>query len=249
MDDLQRKMRDDWNERGMDDPLYWTMNSRPRYEWDEDDYYHTGVSTVALNVLPFVEEHKPKPLHQMRVLDVGCGTGRITLALAEKFGTVMGVDVSDVMVDKARQHAEDKGVGNVQFLTVDGSGLPPRFAVPFDLIVSIAVIQHIPDQDIQLQYLRDIPKHINQGGLFVLHLYSDVANYERAKLNWAARAERNELIGWAEIAREEFHRWETSICHALPADLIVSTLKESGAEILVDQGAGTSLHWLMGKVR
>ena len=57
------------------------------------------------------------------VLDVGCGTGATTLALAERLGTAgrcTGIDISQVLVDIARHRAEAAGATNARFVLGDG---------------------------------------------------------------------------------------------------------------------------------
>ena len=56
------------------------------------------------------------------VLDVGCGTGRTTLALARRVapgGQAVGVDISDEMLMRAQEHAEAAGTENVSFVHAD----------------------------------------------------------------------------------------------------------------------------------
>ena len=47
---------------------------------------------------------------EMKVLDIGCGGGRYALALAERVGYVVGIDVSPKMIENAREWAKKKGV-------------------------------------------------------------------------------------------------------------------------------------------
>jgi SAM-dependent methyltransferase len=57
-----------------------------------------------------------------RVLDVGCGCGQTTLELARRVGTsgsVLGVDISSVMLDRARELARAAGVAHVDFTNAD----------------------------------------------------------------------------------------------------------------------------------
>jgi ubiquinone/menaquinone biosynthesis C-methylase UbiE len=57
-----------------------------------------------------------------QVLDAGCGTGRTTLELASRVapeGRALGVDITEVMLERARQHAARAGAGNVGFLHAD----------------------------------------------------------------------------------------------------------------------------------
>src|SRR5688572_25349292 len=57
-----------------------------------------------------------------RVIDVGCGCGGTTLELARRVGargSVLGVDVSNVMLSRARERARAAGVANVEFVDAD----------------------------------------------------------------------------------------------------------------------------------
>jgi len=56
------------------------------------------------------------------ILDVGCGCGQTTLELARRAGSggaVTGIDISTVMLDRARQVAQEAGVRNVEFVNAD----------------------------------------------------------------------------------------------------------------------------------
>ena len=61
-----------------------------------------------------------------RVIDVGCGCGGTTLALAERGARVVGVDISRPMLARARQRAAGLGLGNVEFICSDAATEPFR---------------------------------------------------------------------------------------------------------------------------
>src|SRR5437016_14512065 len=65
----------------------------------------------------------------MRVLDVGCGPGRHSLALARRGFTVVGVDISETFVRLARQAAEAEGLP-ATFVRADARAM--SFAGEFD---------------------------------------------------------------------------------------------------------------------
>lgn len=58
---------------------------------------------------------------ESRVLDVGCGCGATTLAIARRVerGSVIGVDASEPMLDHARNRAKEEGLNNIEFLQAD----------------------------------------------------------------------------------------------------------------------------------
>lgn len=83
------------------------------------------------------------------VLDLGCGSGGITLSLAEDYGAarVVGVDIEAPVLAKARQRAVERGLdGRVEFLRVEPGPLP--FADgSFDIFFSKDAMIHVPDKE------------------------------------------------------------------------------------------------------
>ncbi len=92
-------------------------------------------------VLPTLELMELAPTH--RVLDVGCGSGWLVRRLARQVpqGRVVGVDVSDQMVRRAREASV--GVGNVSF-QVGAAGHLPCPANSFDRIISVESAYYWP---------------------------------------------------------------------------------------------------------
>jgi SAM-dependent methyltransferase len=85
-----------------------------RFWVDHDDRYDTLLARHGEALLAAAG---PRPGEH--VLDIGCGCGSTTLRAADlvasEGGTALGVDISRAMIDRARTHAADSGVGNVQF--------------------------------------------------------------------------------------------------------------------------------------
>lgn len=76
---------------------------------------------------------------QMRVLDIGCGTGYGTAELAQQAQSATGIDVSAEAIGYARTHYP---LPNVTFLTASATALPFP-AASFDLITAFEVIEHL----------------------------------------------------------------------------------------------------------
>jgi SAM-dependent methyltransferase len=86
-----------------------------------------------------------------RALDAGCGSGRHTLALADRFDEVVGLDVSQPLIDIARRRRSHPRVRYVvrdllAFTDLDG----------FDLVFSSTTLHHLPDLDAALRHLRGL---------------------------------------------------------------------------------------------
>ena len=67
------------------------------------------------------------------LLDVGCGTGQIALPLRDDFGRVVGVDLSQEMIDYVNQRSEELGATNTEFIQLAGEEIG-SLTGPFDLI-------------------------------------------------------------------------------------------------------------------
>jgi SAM-dependent methyltransferase len=81
-----------------------------------------------------------------RCLDVGCGGGDVTLALARLAGPAggaVGVDIDEVKLGIARDEAAEAGVENVDYLAASVDELPPDEA--FDLVYARFLLTHLPD--------------------------------------------------------------------------------------------------------
>jgi SAM-dependent methyltransferase len=74
----------------------------------------------AAGVSPrFLELVGHEPLPALRVLDVGCGSGRLALALAAAARSVVGLDLDTAALDEARRHAAARGLASVEFHEAD----------------------------------------------------------------------------------------------------------------------------------
>jgi trans-aconitate 2-methyltransferase len=86
-----------------------------------------------------------------RVLDIGCGQGKVTAQIAARVprGRVVGVDPSHDMIDFAKAHFAE---ANLRFEAGDARTLP--FRGEFDRVVSFNALHWVPDQDAALQSIR-----------------------------------------------------------------------------------------------
>jgi arsenite methyltransferase len=97
------------------------------------------------------------------VLDLGSGAGFDCFLAARKVGPagrVIGVDMTDAMLDKARANAEKSGLGNVEFRKGEIESLPVTDG-SVDVVISNCVLNLVPDKD---QAFREIHRVLKPGG-------------------------------------------------------------------------------------
>ncbi|HEY5483850.1 MAG TPA: class I SAM-dependent methyltransferase [Propionibacteriaceae bacterium] len=104
------------------------------------------------------------------VLDLGCGTGAHAVRLALRGYDVVGVDVSDGMLDAARRRAEHAGSSTVSFVHGDirALGLDRRFDA---VICMFAVLGYQTTDEDVAKALDTVRLHLAPGGLFVFDVW------------------------------------------------------------------------------
>jgi|RhiMetdeSRZDD1v2_1073273.scaffolds.fasta_scaffold443913_2 ubiquinone/menaquinone biosynthesis C-methylase UbiE len=99
-----------------------------------------------------------------RVLDAGCGTGHTALALAPLVAEVVGVDLTEAMLEQGRRLAAERGLTNVTFRTGDVEQLPFPDA-SFNIVASRYSAHHYPRPSAAL---REFARVLRPGGVFLL---------------------------------------------------------------------------------
>lgn len=104
-----------------------------------------------------------------RVLDAGCGTGHTVVALARHFPAVafVGIDHSRQALRQARRVAREQGAANVEFREAD-LAQPPDGSDPFDAILSLGVVHHMPDR---AGAVARLAQRLAPGGRLLLWVY------------------------------------------------------------------------------
>lgn len=127
-----------------------------------------------------------------RVLDLGCGTGRLLGWLAERSAHVVGTDLSEGMLRAARSRMKDRPL-----VLYDGERLPFRDG-SFEAVTAVGVFQDLPEDDLYLALLTETARCLAPGGrLYLLEQVSD-----RADRPWRGAGEVIDLCARAGLGLE-----------------------------------------------
>ncbi len=161
-DDASAAMKSAWDERAREDSR-WYINTVKRGQSDEE---------FAASAKPDVEQFvfsdpvftSGANLSELRLLEIGCGIGRMTQHLATVFKEVHATDVSGEMINQARTRLAD--FRNVHLYETNGydvASLPDDY---FDRIFCVYVFQHVPEVEVVRANIRDAARTLKPGGLF-----------------------------------------------------------------------------------
>ena len=158
-----RRMRDLWNAQSRQSRLGYISHLRSG-AWDQQEFELVGDRFVA-RMLERFEEFGSVPLSESAVLEIGCGVGRFLRPLSSRFSQVTGVDISEEMLQAAREYCRDSP--NVRLVLNDGTGLREIKDASVDYVVSAGVFQHITDFDVIVNYLREAIRVLKPGGILL----------------------------------------------------------------------------------
>jgi len=133
-----------------------------------EDSGQSVLSSLDSHILPLVPGLTERLAKGIRVLDVGCGSGRIVNRLAERFprSRFVGMDLSPDAIGAARREAAQQGLRNVEFLARDLSNFD-EMAEPhaYDVITTFDAIH---DQAKPLNVLRGIHRALAPDGVYLM---------------------------------------------------------------------------------
>jgi ubiquinone/menaquinone biosynthesis C-methylase UbiE len=156
------QVRRDWTTLGARDPLWAVSVSAGKRggRWEVDEFLALGRRDVAAARARLADLGLPTTWE--RVLDFGCGAGRLSQALAEHADEVVGVDVSAPMLDTAR--ALDRSGGRCRFVLNEAPDLHVFPSGSFDLVYSELVLQHLPRR-VVADYLAEFVRVLRPGAI------------------------------------------------------------------------------------
>jgi ubiquinone/menaquinone biosynthesis C-methylase UbiE len=212
------QMKSDWNARAQENSK-WFINTI-RDQQTERDFDQNGnmevKRLVSKDLLLLTGGRDPRNL---RLLEIGCGTGRMTRALANIFGEVNATDVSGEMIKQAAERLHD--CHNIIFRETNGVDFKLFDDQSFDVIFCAFVYQHVPTAEVIRNNLADAYRVLRAGGVFKFQT-NGVAN--EAFRNQSKDTWTGEVFG---------------------EDLIRSLARQLGAQMMSISGNGTQYCWTL----
>lgn len=100
------------------------------------------------HIVPLLQQHfdlpnTDNPLKNLNVLDIGCGGGLMSEALAKLGANVHGIDIAENNISIARQHANDQSL-DIQYANIEVKDLIDN-DILYDVILNLEVMEHVSD--------------------------------------------------------------------------------------------------------
>lgn len=135
-----------------------------------------------------------QPLTELRTLDIGCGGGILSEAMATLGAEVHGIDVVDRSIAIARHHADQTGL-SIRYQTITVEALAQQ-GLQYDVVLNMEVVEHVADLP---GFVRDCAQLVRPGGIMF------IATLNRTWLSWLTA-----IVGAEYVLRwlpKGTHRW------------------------------------------
>jgi 2-polyprenyl-3-methyl-5-hydroxy-6-metoxy-1,4-benzoquinol methylase len=144
-----------------------------------EDSGQSVMSSLETHILPLVAGLTDRLAKGLRMLDVGCGQGRIITRLAELFPAshFVGMDLSIEAISTAKAEAAARGLSNVEFVSIDLSDFD-KIATPesYDFITTFDAVH---DQARPLAVLTGIFRSLRPGGVYLMQEIKGSSHVDR----------------------------------------------------------------------
>lgn len=157
-------MRDFWDARAGEDPYFFVDNRLSYGAPDLERFWDGGREAVDEILAELGVEITADDV----IVDLGCGVGRATRILAERGASVKAIDISERMLEVARE--ENAHLDNVEWIHGDGVSLAGIDSESAGALFEFVVFHHIPDPEVTYGYVREIGRVLRPGGWAALQV-------------------------------------------------------------------------------
>jgi ubiquinone/menaquinone biosynthesis C-methylase UbiE len=223
-----------WNERARENAPHFIATNAASYDQpDMAAFFNSGEEEVS----HFLAAIDYNPSVEMKMLEIGCGIGRMTRALAKRFGTVYGIDISSEMIDQGKRYLAD--CSNVHLSVSSGTDLCQFDNASIDFCFSYIVFQHIPDPAITVNYISEIGRVLKPGGIAYFQVNTRVWPLDSLRRRLQPRARLQRLLGAPSYISPA---WVGS---TLPVETLRQAIEAAGLKLERLTGVGTQYTWVL----
>ena len=183
-------MRRDWDERARRDAFLYIASWRK--DWNKESFFESGEQDYLRLVHSVLQELRFDPGGKI-MAELGCGAGRMTRSFAQRFQSVLAVDISAEMQSRAKEHLQT--LSNIRWVLSSGETFSSIESCSVDFVFSYLVLQHMPTKDVVCSSIREMMRILRPGGVFLFQFNGS----DQPTMNWKGRAISAILDGIASI--------------------------------------------------
>jgi 2-polyprenyl-3-methyl-5-hydroxy-6-metoxy-1,4-benzoquinol methylase len=231
-----------WRRLGTIDPYLRTVRTLDPYKLDsaspdEPERYFASGERYITHLFDTIERHVAPGFRPRTGVDFGCSVGRLSIPLARRCQSIVGLDVSRDALAEGEANAARQGVTNARWLASDDE--LSNVTHPVDLFHSYNVLQHLPVER-GMSIIRRALHLLDRGGIIAVHVpYADRASRLRRAINWA-QVEIPGVNVLANIARGRPYDYPQMLMNSYDVGAIMDLTRERGCSqihcLLIDQG-------------
>ena len=139
-------------------------------DYDEDVAFYLNYASIYADHI-YSEDKAKIQNPKSQILELGCGTGRLLVPLAQEGCAVMGVDASPAMLAIASERLAAAGVSDFALLTayMGSVNLPTTYRANL-IIIALNTFQYLTTVEAQVATLRRVRPHLAEGGRLIVAL-------------------------------------------------------------------------------
>lgn len=174
-----------WDAKAKENAHWYISSFGPYAGRREEEFWRSGQ--LIWRDLKARIGYAPRP--EDVVVEIGCGIGRLTRAIAPEVGVVHAFDISAEMLRRAKEGCP----ANVLLHLAEGDNLRPLADSSADLVLAYCVLQHLPSYEALANYLREMARVARPGALIA---FTTVPRDWRAQLLPVVRMKSAILSPW-----------------------------------------------------
>lgn len=228
------RLRRRWDHRAVEDARFYIKADRS--DWTDEEFLASGEADVARFVDPVLDLAPARGV----ALDIGCGLGRLSRAMASRFESVEAVDISQEMIARAEAFSPPSPA-NLVFSVCEGDGSLPNRTKSIDFAFSYLVFQHLPSVALMRSSLHDLARVLVPRGIARLQFNGRHRSLADRCSVGIVPSDRVPVVHRKPRLRVDPHDHMGAVLTARRAGRMAH---RAGLDVLAIEGAGSAELWL-----